>query len=104
LHKESLELARRFRSTFDVVICLVGMARVAAMQGQPERAARLLGASAALREEIGAPLSPIARVDHDHASNAARAALGEDAFATALAAGHATPLEEAIADALGDDG
>ena len=104
LHKESLELARRFSFTFDAVICLVGMARVAAVQGQPERAARLLGVSAAMREEIGAPLSPIARSDHDHAEEAARKALGEDAFATAWAVGHATPLEEANADALGDDG
>jgi hypothetical protein len=76
---------------------------VAAMQGQPERAARLLGASAALREEIGAPLSPVARVDHDHASNAARATLGEDAFAAAWAEGYAMPLEEATADALDHD-
>jgi len=102
LHKESLELARRYRFTFDVVICLVGMARVAAVQGRPGRAARLLGASAALREEIGAPLSPIARVDHDHASNAAREALGQDEFEAAWAEGHAMSLEEATADALDD--
>jgi len=84
------------------VICLVGMARVAAVQGRPGRAARLLGASAALREEIGAPLSPIARVDHDHASNAAREALGQDEFEAAWAEGHAMSLEEATADALDD--
>jgi predicted ATPase/DNA-binding XRE family transcriptional regulator len=103
LHKESLELARRFGFTFDVVICLEGMARVAAVQGKPERAALLLGASAALREEMGTHLTPIARADHDHAVNAARAALGEDAFAPAWDEGHAMPLEEAIAEAVGDD-
>jgi predicted ATPase/DNA-binding XRE family transcriptional regulator len=103
LYKESLKLARRYRFTYDAVICLVGMARVAAMQGQPERAARLLGASAAMREQIGAPLSPIAHADHDHAEEAARAALGEEAFATAWAVGHAMPLEEATADALDHD-
>jgi hypothetical protein len=52
---------------------------------------------------MGTPLSPIIRADHGHASNAARAALGEDAFTTAWAVGHAMSLEEAIADALGDE-
>jgi hypothetical protein len=73
------------------------------MQGQPEQAARLLGASAARREEMGTPLSPIAQVDHDHAVNAARAALVEDALAAAWAEGHAMSFEEAIAHALGGD-
>ena len=59
--------------------------------------------AAAQREEMGTHLTPIARSDHDHAVNAARAALGEDAFAAAWDEGHATPLEEAIADVVGDD-
>ena len=103
-YRESLELIWRLvGKAFETVACLEGLARVAAMRGRPERAARLLGASAALREEMGTPLSPIIRADHDHASNAARAALGEDAFTTAWAVGHAMSLEEVIADALGDE-
>ena len=103
LYRESLELARRFGFAFDAMICLEGMARVAAVQGRPGWAARLLGASAALREEMGAPLSQIRQTDHDRAVDAARAALGEEAFAAAWAVGHAMSLEEAIADAVGDD-
>jgi hypothetical protein len=61
----------RFGVRFEAVASLEGLARVAAMRGRPERAARLLGASAALREELGTPLSSIIRADHDHASNAA---------------------------------
>jgi hypothetical protein len=72
LYRESLEPVRRFVFRYEAVACLEGLARVAAMQDQPEQAARLLGASAALREEMGTPLSPIAQVDHDHAVNAAR--------------------------------
>jgi tetratricopeptide (TPR) repeat protein len=102
LYKESLELARRIGFTFEAGIRLEGIARVAAIRGRPERAARLLGASAALREEMGTPLTLIARVDHEHAVNAARAALGEDAFSAAWAVGRAMNLEEVIADALGD--
>ena len=71
LYRESLEPVQRFVFRYEAVACLEGLARVAAMQDQPEQAARLLGASAALREEMGTPLSPIAQVDHDHAVNAA---------------------------------
>ena len=73
---------------------------MATMQGQPERAARLFGASDALRDEMGTPLSPTVRTDHDHASKTAHATLGEDAFEAAWAAGHAMPFEESISAAL----
>lgn len=97
---ESLELLWRFGVRFEAVACLEGLARTAAMQGRPERAARLLGASAALRDELGTPLSSIIRADHDHATSAAREELGEEAFGAVWAAGHAMTPEEAIAEAL----
>jgi hypothetical protein len=78
------------------------MARAAVVQGQPERAARLLGASAALRKELGTPLTPVTRTDHDYAVNAARAVLGEDAFAAAWEVGHVMSLEDAVAYASDD--
>jgi predicted ATPase/DNA-binding XRE family transcriptional regulator len=104
LYGESLELARRFGFTFDVFVCLEGLARVEALQGRPQRSARLLGASAAQREEIGTPLTPITRADYDHAANAARAELGEEAFEVAWAGGHVTPLDIIISEAIGQDG
>jgi predicted ATPase len=98
---ESLELMWRVVGrAYETVACLEGLARVAAMQDRPERAARLLGASAALRDELGTPLPPLIGADHDRASEAAREALGEAAFEAAWAAGGAMPLEEAIASAL----
>jgi predicted ATPase/DNA-binding XRE family transcriptional regulator len=103
LHKESLKLARRFGFTFDVVICLEGMARVQAIQGRPERAARLLGASAARHEEKGTPLTPITRADRDHAVAEIRAAIGEDMLAAEWAKGNAMTLEEAIKEAVRDN-
>jgi tetratricopeptide (TPR) repeat protein len=99
-YEESLELVWRFGFGFEGVACLEGLARVAAMQGRPERAARLLGASAARRDAMGTPLSPITRADHDLAVTAANEALGEEAFEAAWAVGHAMPLEEAVAFAL----
>lgn len=103
LYVESLELERRFEFRYEAEACLEGLARVAAVRDRPERAARLLGASAALCEEVGISLSPMVQVDHEHAVDAARAALGEDAFATAWAAGFAMSPGEAIAEALGDE-
>ena len=103
LYGESLELARRFGFTFDVFVCLEGLARVEALQGRPQRSARLLEASAAQREEIGTPLTPITRADYDHAANAARAELGEEAFEVAWAGGHATPLDSIVSEAIGQD-
>jgi tetratricopeptide (TPR) repeat protein len=95
---ESLRLLWRYVGRgYETVSCLEGLARVAAMQGRPERAARLLGASAALRDEMGTPLTPIARADHDQASEAAHEALGEAAFEAAWNAGHAMPFEQSIA-------
>ncbi len=104
LHKESLALARQYGFTFEVFVSLEGLARVEALLGRPQRAARLLGASAAQREDIGSPLTPVTRADHDHAENSARAALGEGAFEVAWAAGHAISLEEAILEVVGEDG
>ena len=74
---ESLRLMWQYVGrAYETTACLEGLARVAAMQDRPERAAWLLGAAAALRDETGTPLTPIARADHDHASEAARRSAG----------------------------
>ncbi len=85
---------------FETVACLEGLARVAAAQGRPERAARLLGASAALREEMGTPLSPMSgRITTTPRTPPARR-WAEEAFEAAWAVGRATPFDESILDAL----
>ena len=99
-YAESLELVWRLGFGFEGVACLEGLARVAAMQGRPERAARLLGVSAARRDAMGTSFSPVTLADHDLAVNAAQRALGEEVFEAAWTAGHGMPLEDAIADAL----
>jgi predicted ATPase/DNA-binding XRE family transcriptional regulator len=76
-----------------------GLAGVVA-QRQPARAARLFGAAEALRETAGTPLPPVNRADYARDVAAARAHIGEDAFAAAWAAGRALSLERAIADVL----
>jgi predicted ATPase/DNA-binding CsgD family transcriptional regulator len=80
--------------------CFEGVAGVAAACGRPELAARLLGAAEALRERLGRPVDAEDRPAYQEAVAAARAALGEAAFAAARAAGRVLPFEEAVAEAL----
>jgi tetratricopeptide (TPR) repeat protein len=81
---------------------LAGLAVVAGAQGEPERAARLFGAIEALTEVERCSFAANERVDHERsvAAAAARAVLGEEAFAAAWAEGRAMPLDEALRLAL----
>jgi len=72
---------------------------VAGGDRQPERAARLLGAAARLREAIGAPVHPVDRKDHEQVVAQSQAALGAAAYAEAWANGAATNLDAVIEDA-----
>jgi hypothetical protein len=104
LYRESLKLGRKFGFIHHVIGPLEGMARVAVVRGRPELAAMLLGTSAAHREEMGVPLTLVERPDHDYAMNSARTQLGVEAFEEAWALGYATPLQEAIASTVVDEG
>jgi predicted ATPase len=97
LYAESLALCRELGDKHGLAECLEGLAGVAVAQQHLERAARLLGVAAALREAIGAPLSPRERVWYDRDMSTVRAGLGEAAFAAAWATGKAIPLEHVIA-------
>jgi non-specific serine/threonine protein kinase len=100
LYREGLALRREMGDAAGVAQCLEGLATVAGAQDQAERAARLFGAAAALRASIGAPLSPTERADYEPTLAAARARLGEDAFAAASTEGRVMPLEQAVVYAL----
>jgi DNA-binding NarL/FixJ family response regulator len=60
---------------------LGGLAIVVAEQGETTWAVRLLAAAAALRGSLGAPLPPVCRAAYSRSVAAARAQLGEQAFA-----------------------
>lgn len=103
LFAESLRVVWRFGFGVEGVACLEGLARAAAMRDQPERAARLLGASAARRQEMGMSLSPVTQLDHTHALDVAQQSLGDVAFAAEWDSGRAMSLDESITYALADD-
>jgi predicted ATPase/transcriptional regulator with XRE-family HTH domain len=98
--QESLRLQQGVGRQWEMAAILIGLVAVADGQNQAERAAQLSGAAEALRERMGAPVSPVDRSWYDAAITHARAAIGEEAFAAAWAAGRAMTLEQAIAEAL----
>ena len=104
LYRECLLLRREGSERSGAVTCLEGLGAVARGQGQPERAARLFAAAAALRAALGLPLWPDERPEHDAHLAALRAALGEDVLTAAWETGHALPWEKAVAEALEDAG
>ena len=83
-----------------------GVARVlecfaasAAAQSKADQALRWAGAAAALRERLGAPLTPADRATLEKALEFARRTLGSPASLTAWMEGWAMPLEEAVKEA-----
>jgi predicted ATPase/class 3 adenylate cyclase len=97
---EALGLFQAMGHTASILDALESLAEAALAQGRKVRSARLLGAVAALRDALGQPgpgwwHRPRARI-----AEAAHAALGDERFAAAWAAGRALSLEEAMAFAL----
>ena len=101
LFAESLTLNQRTSEERAVAACLAALGGLATAQGQHELAVRLLAAAAARLDAAGA--TRLLRVDQDvyeRSLAASRAALSEEAFEAAWAAGRALAPERAIAEAL----
>ena len=81
---------------------LAAVARLTACRGQHDIAARLYGAAEALTDVAGVPLVVPPRFLYRRHVEALRASLGEDAFATAWAAGRAWSLEQAMEEVRAD--
>jgi DNA-binding CsgD family transcriptional regulator len=99
LCQTSLSLHRDAGDLWGITQALVGAAGVAHCRRSPERAARFLGAAAALREITGGGLSYGAQTVFDEHLAAAREALGEDAFTAAWGVGQALTVDEVAAGA-----
>ena len=97
---DSISLYRELGDRRSVASLLAQLAFLAGRHGQASRAARLLGASTALRAQIGAPLNAGQMAEFDGLVATVRAACGEAEFTAAWIAGEALPLEQAISEAL----
>jgi non-specific serine/threonine protein kinase len=100
-YREALELGRENPRPRQVTDVIESVGVVAIFAGEPEGGATLLGAAEALRERLGLRLRyEENRVALEQAVAAARAALGEPAFASAWAVGRSMGPGQAVAAAL----
>jgi hypothetical protein len=95
-----LEMCRELGSPWHLSNALAQFASLAAAQGQPERAARLIGAAAVMNETFRARPIPLIEELLMEGVGLARQALGDAAFAVVMAQGQAMTPEEAITEAL----
>jgi len=79
------------------VYCLPALAAVHHAEGRPEEAVLLLGAAEALREAIGAPISPWLADDYEGTVAATRVLLDAERFAAAWSRGRGMTPETALA-------
>jgi tetratricopeptide (TPR) repeat protein len=98
---ESLAIRRELGDQFGIPATLEGLAAVVASQRDSMRAALIWGATERSRAEIGAPLPPSERSDHDRHVAAARIASGDEAaFDRAWQEGRSLTLDQAVDLAL----
>ena len=101
LLEESLVIRRNLRHRKGIAESLEQLAIVTLAAGNPQRAARMLGAAERVREEIAAPMPPGDRPEHERHIAAARAALNDDAaFDRAWQQGRAMTVEQAVDQAV----
>jgi non-specific serine/threonine protein kinase len=100
LYREALRLGRERPGSLFVTYVIESVGVVAVAVGWAERGARLLGASEAMRELVGLRFRVVEnQVAHEQALSDARLALGEEAFASAWAAGRSLGPAQALVEA-----
>ena len=101
---ESVDIFRQVGERWGLAACLETLAIAAAARGGggegPLRAARLWGAAEALRESLGAPLTPADQRVHDRFQHAARAQVGEERWRIAWNTGRTMLLDDVLHEAL----
>ncbi|MBC6462234.1 BTAD domain-containing putative transcriptional regulator [Actinomadura sp. HBU206391] len=94
LHLESLDLTARFAGSRDMPSALDGLAGALALAGDHDRAARFLGAAAAIRVSGSVPATAAEQGDIDRITARVRDAVGEDRFAAETELGGTLTPEE----------
>jgi predicted ATPase/serine/threonine protein kinase len=100
LYSESIVLFQELNHKRGIARLLECSACSASAQLEAERSLRLAGAAAALRQIIGAPLTPAEQVKLEACLKPARQALTNSVAATAWLEGSALPVEKAIEEVL----
>lgn len=97
LHLEGFDTAYELGDPRAVALAVEGLAGALAAAGRYGGSATLLGAAAAARDSVGAPLPPAERGDVDRVTAVAREALGAAGFDAEFARGALLDLTEARA-------
>jgi predicted ATPase/transcriptional regulator with XRE-family HTH domain len=101
-YRKGLCLTDVFVDRVIVAWCLSGLTGACALDEEPERGARLWGASEALRERIGCRIAPASRLNRERTVALLRQQLGEAEFVRLAAEGARMTVDEAVAFALED--
>ena len=104
LFQESLALNRQGGLAAGILPCVTGCAGLVGATGQPQAAARLLGAVESSLRALGLVMDAPERMEYDRIVEAARAQLDEATFQAAWAKGQAMTLEQAVVYALEETG
>jgi len=100
LYRESLKLFQELQHKRGIARLLECFASAAAAQCRCDRALRLAGTAAALRQNIGAPLTPAEKAKLDSNLKSARPGLSGISSTAAWREGWELPLERAVEEAL----
>jgi non-specific serine/threonine protein kinase len=98
--RQALPLLKGLRQPEDIIECLEGLGGTASLQRKPERAARLLAASAALRISIGLPMHLSNSIRYQRIVNDIEAQLSSSALEAEREIGGAMTLDQAMDFAL----
>jgi len=101
LYLEGLGINRDLGNVSAIAYLVEALGCLAVLQGEPERALRLSGAAAGLREAAGAPLAPTERDALDRMLGSAHEDLGSETASREMARGRGMSMEQAIEYALG---
>ncbi len=102
--QQTLRLGIEINSVIMIAEGLNGLAGAIGPLGQPEKAARLYGASEALREKLGARIQVGDMADYESGLARVRAMLDPVRFDALWAEGRGMEMEQAIAYALEESG
>ena len=103
LYCESIHIFQELGHKRGIARLLEGFACSAAAQLKAERALRLAGAAAALRQVLGAPLPRLEQARLEKSLETARRVLTHSAASAAWLEGWAMPVDKAVQDALTSD-
>jgi DNA-binding SARP family transcriptional activator len=101
LLRTSLEIHHDLRDRWRTCSVLEDLAAIALAGSNAEQAARLLAAAEAMRVTIGSVIPPCEKAQHEATMTGARAALGDESFATAWQQGRLAPIDDLQADLAG---